>query len=194
MAYLFRYLLVVAVVVVIVAVPLVHRVEQDRAFRNLHVVEAGKLYRCGQLTPDGFARVVRELGIGTVISLRETRDDKQQYQDQFEDDICRAAGVRYERFTYLDWSGPNDTMPAMANVRKFLDLMADDAVPKPVLIHCFAGIHRTGGHVAGYRIERQGWTNAEAWAELRSMGTPRTTFAPDLVRFVQALPPPPAGR
>ena len=58
-----------------------------------------------------------------------------------------------------------------------------------VLVHCFAGIHRTGVHVAAYRIDRHGWTNAEAMDELRWMGTRRTTFADNLVAFVYALRP-----
>ena len=40
----------------------------------------------------------------------------------------------------------------------------------PVLIHCFAGIHRTGAFCAIYRMEYEGWTNAEAIEELRACG------------------------
>ena len=163
--------------------------EQDRRYRNLRVVRDGVLYRCGQLTGEGFERVVREHGIRTVVSFRETRDDKQQFQDQFEEEICNAAGVEYHRFGYLDWGNPDGAMPARANIDKFLKLMDDPKVPKPVLVHCFAGIHRTGVHVASYRIERQGWSNADALAELQSMGTRRTTYSEDLVRFVNALTP-----
>lgn len=180
-------LLATVLVVGLVAVPLLYRVEQDRRYRNLHVVEDGRLYRCGQLTPDGFDRVVRELRIGTVVSMRESKNENSDFQDGFEEDICRNLGVRHERFGYLDWSAPDGSMPGMANVRKFLAMMDDPAVPKPVLVHCFAGIHRTGVHVAAYRIDKHGWTNAEALEELRWMGTRRTTFADNLVAFVHAL-------
>lgn len=189
MATLVRNVLVAAVLVAVVAVPLLHRVEQDRTYRNLHVVEDGRLYRCGQLTPDGFARVVRELGVGTVVSLRDTKDDNQEYENQFEEDVCQAANVRYERFPSLKWAAADGSMPLMTNVQKFLALMDDKDVPKPVLVHCFAGIHRTGAHVAAYRVARQGWTTAEAMAELQSMGTPRTKYSDELTRFVNALPP-----
>jgi tyrosine-protein phosphatase SIW14 len=179
--------LVTLIVVGLVAVPLVHRVSQDRRYRNLHVVEDGQLYRCGQLTPDGFERVVRELRIGTVVSMRETKNESQQYEDGFEEEICRRLGVRYERFGYLDWSAPDGSLPAMANINRFLDLFDNGEAKKPVLVHCFAGIHRTGVHVAAYRIDKHGWTNAEAMKELRWMGTRRTTFADNLVAFVHAL-------
>lgn len=182
-------LLVMVLLVGLVAGPLLYRVEQDRRYRNLHVVEEGQLYRSGQLTPEGFERVLRELQIRTVVSMRETKNENQEYQDGFEESICARDGVRYERFSYLDWSAPDGSMPAMANVKKFLDLMDNPDVPKPVLVHCFAGIHRTGVHVAAYRIDRHGWTNAEAMDELRWMGTRRTTFATNLVTFVESLRP-----
>ena len=34
----------------------------------------------------------------------------------------------------------------------------------PVLVHCFAGIHRTGAYCAVYRMEFERWDNADAMA------------------------------
>lgn len=181
--------LVSILVVGVVAAPLLYRVSQDRRYRNLHVVNDGLLYRSGQMTPEGFERTVRELGLGTVVSMRETKDENQEYEDAFEEEICKRLGVRYERFNYLDWSAPDGSMPAMANMRRFLDLFDDEDAAKPVLVHCFAGIHRTGVHVAAYRVDKNGWTNDEAMKEMRWMGTRRTTYADNLVAFVQALRP-----
>jgi tyrosine-protein phosphatase SIW14 len=39
-----------------------------------------------------------------------------------------------------------------------------------VLIHCKAGLHRTGIMAAIYRMEYNGWTREEALHELRSHG------------------------
>ncbi len=182
-------ILATIVVVGLLSIPLYYRVDQDRRYRNLHLVDDGKLYRSGQLTPEGFERVIRELRIGTVVSMRETKRDDQQFDDAFEEEICKRHGVHFERFHYLDWSAPDGSMPAKANIRKFLALFDNSEIPKPILVHCFAGIHRTGVHVAAYRIDREGWTNEQAIEEMRWMGTRRTTFADNLITFVKSLQP-----
>jgi hypothetical protein len=51
----------------------------------------------------------------------------------------------------------------------FLELM-DDPDVYPVLIHCRAGLHRTGCLSAVYRMEYQGWTPAEAYEEMKAHG------------------------
>jgi protein tyrosine/serine phosphatase len=40
----------------------------------------------------------------------------------------------------------------------------------PVLVHCFAGIHRTGAFCAIYRMEHDHLSNAEALRELKEGG------------------------
>ena len=56
-----------------------------------------------------------------------------------------------------------------AVLEEFLALM-DDESTYPVLIHCKAGLHRTGVLVAVYRMEYQGWSSREAFEELRDHG------------------------
>ena len=64
-----------ALALLIVAPPVAFEVKSRTAYRNFHQVDAGKLYRSGQMTPATFARILREYRIGTVFSLRDTRDD-----------------------------------------------------------------------------------------------------------------------
>jgi tyrosine-protein phosphatase SIW14 len=54
-------------------------------------------------------------------------------------------------------------------VREFLRVM-DDPTNHPVLVHCFAGVHRTGTLCAVYRMEYQGWTADRAIAEMEEYG------------------------
>ena len=66
---------------------------------------------------------------------------------------------------------PNRTDPAARPrvIDEFLALM-DDPANRPVLLHCKAGLHRTGVLVAVYRMEYDGWDPSAAVAELKANG------------------------
>ena len=55
------------------------------------------------------------------------------------------------------------------NIDDFLKL-CDDPANYPILIHCMAGLHRTGALTAVYRMEYEGWSVADAMRELRANG------------------------
>jgi len=169
-----------------VGAPVAYGVRSQTGYRNFHLVEPGRLYRSGQLTPATFARILREYRIGAVFSLRDTRDEKGSAVDQWEEDLCRAAGVEYYRQPPADWTPVDGAIPGDKNVAEFLSVLRHPQTRFPVLVHCFAGIHRTGVHCAVYRIEFDGWTATEAMAELRSLGTPRTTYADNLIHYVES--------
>ena len=67
--------------------------------------------------------------------------------------------------------GPDEkgAIPADANVKKFLELM-DAPENRPVLIHCFAGIHRTGTMCAVFRMDYHHWSPDRAIEEMRICG------------------------
>src|SRR5207248_5379650 len=50
---------------------------------------------------------------------------------------------------------------------KYLAIL-DDESAYPVLLHCKAGLHRTGRLTAIYRMEYEGWSLGEAMRELRA--------------------------
>lgn len=167
-------------------VPALHRRERTVGFRNFRVVTPGVLYRSGQMTPAGFARVAREYEVGTVVSLRETKDDSGTLADQFEEDYCRANGIGFHRLAPADWEPVDGVVPGDRNVRAFLAILDAPTTRRPVLVHCFAGIHRTGAHCAVYRVEYDGWSPAEAIAEMKHSGGPRATFAGNLLNYLTA--------
>ena len=203
-------LLLSAVVVLLVAsLPFMYARQRHETYRNFRVVEEGVLYRSGQMSPAGIARVCREKGIKTVISLRD--DEKQADDVSDEEAVCKRAGVEvYEMIPPKGWEvdagmlavlgGGVATDPKVVpmhwNLRRFaerVDEIGIDPVtkesrptyPRPILIHCFAGIHRTGSHVAVYRVKDNGYSPEEAIAELKSCGKPTTTYVGNLIPFLE---------
>jgi tyrosine-protein phosphatase SIW14 len=173
-----RLLFGFAIAAFLAIVPLVYRSHYLRDFRNFHVVEDGILYRSAQVSLPGFQRLFHDYRFRAVVCIRN--GDKAD--DQAEEKFCRENGIRFVRIPPKQWSSELDgIVPAEDGLRTFLDVM-DDPSNHPVLIHCFAGTHRTGAYVAVYRMERDGWSNEKAMQEVRSYGYVR--LEPNLDRDV----------
>jgi tyrosine-protein phosphatase SIW14 len=152
------------------AMPLVYSAHRNTHARNLRVVEEGVLYRSGQLTPDGLEEVVRERGIRTVITLRAARDDSDPHPDAWEEEFAKKHRLNYRRIIPRVWGrDKRGDVPAEESVRQFLEVM-DRSKNYPVLVHCFAGIHRTGTMVAIFRMEYHRWPAERAIAEMQLCG------------------------
>jgi hypothetical protein len=143
--------------------------------KRLRVVTPGRVYRSGQMTADGFREAVARYQIHTIINLQDEFPDPDVSLDYLgtghvkERDLCRELGVRYV-FLPPDLV-PRRWLPAHrpAALERFLAVM-DDPASYPVLLHCKAGLHRTGVMVAAYRREYEGWSAAAALGELRANG------------------------
>jgi tyrosine-protein phosphatase SIW14 len=108
----------------------------NRHPKNFGVVDEGKIYRSGELTPAAMERVFREYHIRTVIDLgafepgtgEEARAER----------IAKAMGVtRYAMDLEGDATGnPNYYVQALR--------IMNDPEKQPVLVHCSAGTQRTG--------------------------------------------------
>jgi hypothetical protein len=162
--------------------------------KRLRVVEYGRFYRSGQMTAPGFEEAIRRLGIRTVINVQDDFPDPDLSLGFFsfgrtvkERELCERLGVEYV------WLEP-DLRPRSSEGRggsaerpevleRFLALL-DDPVTYPVLIHCKAGLHRTGVLTAVYRMEYQGWSRQAAFRELKAngFGDAACTDANDYVR------------
>jgi tyrosine-protein phosphatase SIW14 len=158
-------LLAVGVVLACLVGPVVLALHQHEHVRNLHVVRDGVLYRSAQLTVPGLRRVIHDYRIRTVVNLR----DGVVAADRAEEAFCTREGIRFVRLLPQSWDVVAGSAAADDNVRTFLEVMRDPA-NHPVLVHCFAGIHRTGAYCALYRMEFEGWSNEQAIAELKVRG------------------------
>ncbi|MCC6661810.1 MAG: tyrosine-protein phosphatase [Phycisphaerales bacterium] len=110
--------------------------------KNFGVVDEGKVYRSGQLTPAAFASAVKGHGIRTVIDLGSALNDAGTADDdqleRLNQRSADALGVRRVRLSLLgDGTGdPNEYVRALR--------VMNDPAAQPVLVHCGAGSERTG--------------------------------------------------
>lgn len=175
MANLIRWSTAAALVVVIVIAPVVYfRCVYD-THKRLRVVDPGRVYRSGQMTADGFTDAVERYHIRTIINVQDEFPDPDIAVNFWsrrtikESDLCRTLGVRYVHLmpTLL----PRPLIPAQrpAAIDRLLNVL-DDETNYPVLIHCHAGLHRTGLLSAIYRMEYQGWTTDRAFLDMKAQG------------------------
>ena len=142
--------------------------------KRLRVVTPGRFYRSGQLTAAGFEDAFQKFGIRTVINLQEEARDPLLPADYLEEateresELCARLGVKY---VSLD-GGVLESSNMTAEPKLLTDYykVLDDESSYPVLIHCKAGLHRTGFLTAIYRMDRERRAKADAVRELRGNG------------------------
>lgn len=172
------WLLGVLVVVTVLGVPgLYYRAGYEHA-RRLRVVADGVLYRCGQLPAAGFRDAHRKYGFKTVVNLQEEARDPLLPVSVFKKPSVRETDALRDlspdiRYVCLDGGVLDDPRLAPGSrpavIDEFLEIM-DKPENHPVLIHCKAGLHRTGLMVAIYRMEYEGRTAGDAMEELKANG------------------------
>ncbi len=157
----------------LIAGPVAFAFHQQARMRNFRVVRDGVLYRSGQMSLAGLKRAIHDYGIRTVVSLR----DEDRPDDLAEEAFCRKEEINFYRLPPRHWDTTDGPAEVEPNVCKWRDIISDPE-NYPILVHCFAGIHRTGAYVAIYHMERDHWGNDEAIADLIANGY--TTLGGDL--------------
>jgi len=141
-------------------------------------VEPNVLYRSGQ--PCGKAvRVMRKrYGIRTIVNLRSPGKLRSDILARNEVAAAKELGMV---FINLPFGNPSPEV----QVSKFLDIM-NDRSNYPVLVHCAAGVERSGVMVAAYRIRKNRWTAARAIKEMKTFGFDPAK-EPDMCNLVRAM-------
>jgi len=131
------------------------------------------LYRGGQPDADGVAWL-KSIGVKTIVNLRHYHGDTEKKR-------VEGAGLRYERIAL-----ESSDAPTPEQVARFLTLVRDPSL-RPMYVHCAHGVDRTGAMMSVYRMEEEGWTNAEAYAEMEYFGAHKIWL--DLRTFVRKYAP-----
>src|SRR5215831_5772022 len=154
------------IALLMIAGPIGYKRCHDKENRNFHVVEEGVLYRSGQMPLLRLQQYIAKHGIRTIVCLREGN----ALPDQQEEAWAKAKALKFVRIPPRQWYADEaGNVPADASVKAFREVM-DDPANYPVLVHCFAGIHRTGAFCAVRRMDHDGFTNEEAIREMKNLG------------------------
>jgi protein tyrosine phosphatase (PTP) superfamily phosphohydrolase (DUF442 family) len=164
-----------ALFVIVVVAPVVYFRIVYAHSKRLREVDPGRFYRSGQMTAEGLRDAVVQYGIRTVINVQDEFPDPDldinfwTWETVKESEVCRELGVRYVHIAPELISRklvPQFRPPA---IDQFLALL-DKEENYPVLMHCHAGLHRTGVLTAVYRMEHQNYSRLEAWEDMRAAG------------------------
>ncbi len=132
----------------------------QRLPRRFAPVVEGRLYRSGTVTPAQLERARDHYGIRRVVSLLNPSADVSVAE--------RAAAARLG----LEWLNvplTGDGASTPEDRRRILELLTTPDAP-PTLVHCAAGVNRTGLAVGLYRLHCQDWTLEQVLGELKAFG------------------------
>ena len=184
MARLVSVLLSCLIVVMLVGLPAFYITYRNANVRNFRMVRQDVLYRSGQMSLEGLKSVIHDYGIKTVVSLRDAALPGNPPPDLAEEKYCADQGIGYCRISPRMWWAPDGSIPAEEGVKLFRAVM-DSPENYPVLIHCFAGIHRTGAFCAVYRMEVEHWSDEQAIAEMVVLGYDNINEHQDVLTFLR---------
>ena len=179
-----QYILGCSIAAMLVIVPIAYSEYREEVVRNFHVVEDGVLYRSGQNSTEGLKSLLYDHNIKTVISCRFTRTPGTPHPDKEEEEFCKKHGIQFYRIPYKKFYETREgVIPADENAAKFRKIMSDPD-NHPVLVHCFAGKHRTGALCAIYRIEFNGWDRERVIREMIECGYDNIHEHKDLLGYI----------
>lgn len=132
--------------------------------RHFGVVEEGRIYRSGQISSSLIKETIAKHKIAMIISL--SADSTNNADKVAEKQTAAELGI--ERLVFpLGGSGTGD-VNSYANA--IAAICRAKKEQKPVLIHCDAGVQRTGGVLAAYQLLVEKKDVASVVEEMRRYG------------------------
>ncbi|MGA7878931.1 MAG: tyrosine-protein phosphatase [Desulfoferrobacter sp.] len=130
---------------------------------HFKTVVSGKVYRSGTMSNIGLKIAHEIYGIKTIVNLRSQGEMKRDWYAR------EKKFAESNQINMVDIPMLPDTPPDATQTEKFLSIVNNQDM-LPVLIHCQAGIIRTGMMVSVYRIGVLKEANAKVMAEMPWFG------------------------
>jgi protein tyrosine/serine phosphatase len=137
---------------------------------NLHQVD-DHLYRSAQPKAPGMRKLEQQLGVRTVINLRNFNSDQRE---------IRGTQLALEEMDINTWDVRDE------HVVRVLKILRDRA-RGPFLVHCQHGADRTGLMMAMYRMVEQGWSREDAVREMTQGGYGFHKTWRNILRYVRRV-------
>lgn len=147
-------------VIVVVGVGGFAWLRQTALPKRFGVVVECQLYRCGDVTPGQLERVAGDYGLRTVLSLL----NPEAPESIAEREAAERLGLRWAN---VPLPGDGASTP---EDRERVKAVLFDRQAAPLLVHCAAGVNRTGLAVGLYRIHQEGWSVEQVLDEMRAYG------------------------
>lgn len=145
---------------------------------RFYEVDPGRLYRSQQPTAEDLQKYIDENGIKTVINLRGENVGEKWYDEE-------AAVAKKNNVELINIGMSASRLPHRKDLIKLLDSF--ETAQQPILIHCRAGVDRTGEAAAIYQMLYMGKSKAEAMEMLGSQFGHFETLMPAKDYFVRDL-------
>lgn len=116
-------------------------------------LEKGQVFRSPQPTAEQIEQAVAEVGLKSIINLRGSAPGKMWWEEERE--ATQKLGVQL-----IDISMSAKRLPHRKDLIKLLDSLRD--APRPLLIHCMAGVDRTGEASAIFQMIYHGQSKEQA--------------------------------
>jgi hypothetical protein len=116
----------------------------------------GQVYRSRQLDPEKLEAEAKRLALRSILNLRGERDGETWYRAELE--VSKRLGIEHR-----DLRLSSERLPSRERFRALVEALA--ALPRPVLLHCSAGVDRSG-FAAGVAVLAAGGDLSAARSEL----------------------------
>lgn len=141
------FIIFAAVALLIGGIVLWEKRFEDRFIpRRFGTVKQGRIYRSGQISSSLIKEILVKYKIKMIVSL--SADSTSNVDKASEKQIAAELGI--ERLVIpLDGNGTGDINNYAKAIAAIYKAQKEK---KPVLVHCDAGVHRTGGVIAAYQL------------------------------------------